>query len=162
MASSLQDWEKWSDNLHQCDSRGKRGMKEWTNMARLNLWCEQADDRKQLINPTASIQIWSIHPLFTFILSLSPVIFGSSLLLGVKASSPLQLSPAQEEKKVAVLSAGGFLYEVPLSALRASCSLCRYVSYRRIRASRCSSSSLSRNRRKLRSSGMVNASHWKK
>lgn len=68
-------------------------------MARLNLWCGQADNRKQLINPTASIQIWSIHPLFTFILSLSPVIFGSSLLLGVKASSSLQLSPAQEERK---------------------------------------------------------------
>lgn len=63
-------------------------------MARLNLWCEQADDRKQLVHPTASIQIGSVHPLFDcpFILSLL-----SSLVHPFFSS--FQLSPPQEGKK---------------------------------------------------------------
>lgn len=40
-------------------------------MARLNLWREQSDDGKQLLNPTASIQIWSVRPLFSCPLILS-------------------------------------------------------------------------------------------
>lgn len=140
-------------------------------MARLNLWCEQADDRKQLVHPTASIQSGSVHPLFDcpFILSLSchlwfiPCSHPSNFHLLRKGKKKQSRSPP-DHRRAAVLSVWGrggegLLYEVPLSALRASCSLWRYVSYRRITASRCSYSSLSRKRRKFRSSGTVNASH---
>lgn len=118
-------WREREDNLQTEEERDEGG----ANMAPWNLWCEQADDGKQLVHPTASIQIWSVHPLFTcpFILSL-PSSFGSSLLLilpnlhllrkGKPSSSP------PGHRGAAVLS-GGLLYEVPLSALRASCSLCR-------------------------------------
>lgn len=113
MASSLQDWEKRSDNLHKwCDSRTeeRRGMKEWTNMARLNLWCDSADDRKQLVVPTASIQIWSVQPLSTcpFILPLSlhlwfiPSSRHESLLI-----LPTFTSRGTKKKKVPLQSTGG-------------------------------------------------------